>query len=148
MIDAEVLNGVCLLIRAKCLRRIGPFDENIFMYIEDAEMDYRAHSHGWSVRYLPVDSIIHLRDSDECHPTGRVNFLLKRNSVYYLCRIGKRVDALGYAVLSLALLLIQAASPFKKESAGDYLQFCRRLAASYFAIFSGRKLGKSFGPPY
>ncbi|MBK6798510.1 MAG: glycosyltransferase family 2 protein [Acidobacteria bacterium] len=148
LIDAEVLNGVCLLIRAECLRRIGPFDENIFMYIEDAEMDYRAHNHGWSVRYLPVDSIIHLRDSNECHPTGRVNFLLKRNSVYYLCRIGKRVDALGYAVLSLALLLIHAASPFKKESAGDYLQFCRRLAASYFAIFSGRKLGKSFGPPY
>lgn len=140
-VEAEVLNGVCLLIRADCLRRIGLFDENVFMYIEDAEMDYRARRDGWRIRYLPIDGVIHMRGSEECHPTGRVNFFLKRNSVYYLWKIGKRFDAASYAALSLLLLLARAAWPPCGETAGDYLRFCIRLALAYRDVFMGRRLG-------
>jgi GT2 family glycosyltransferase len=148
VVEAEVLNGVCLLMRAACLRQTGLFDENIFMYIEDADLDYRARGAGWRVQYLPIDSIIHQQKLEGYHLTGAVSFLLKRNSVYYLRKIGRHLDAWGYAVLSLLVMAARAISPFKRESFSEHVRFCKRLATAYRQILMGRSLDKSFGPPY
>lgn len=147
-IEAEVLNGVCLLLKIACLREIGLFDENIFMYIEDAEMDYRAHRRGWRVKYLPIDSIVHKQKREGYQMTGQASFLLKRNSVYYLVKIGERADAWGYAALSLLLLSLRAISTGKKSGISEYVRFSKKLAVAYRQILSGRKLNESFGPPY
>ena len=148
VVEAETLNGVCLLMRTACLREIGLFDENIFMYIEDAELDYRAQRCGWRVQYVPIDSVIHRQKQSGYHMTSLVSFLLRRNSVYYLCKVGKRLDAAGYAALSLLLLLLRGAATFSLDGSREYLRFCRRLAAAYWTILLGRKLDSSFGPPF
>lgn len=147
-VEAEVLNGVCLLIRTECLKQIGLFDELIFMYIEDADLDYRARQAGWNVRYLPIESIVHRQKSEGYDMTSLVSFLLRRNSVYYLCKIGKRSEAFGYAVLSLLLLSTRAVGTLSYSEAIRYLKFCRRLAASYRQILLQRPLDESFGPPF
>ncbi|MBO0800020.1 MAG: glycosyltransferase family 2 protein, partial [Blastocatellia bacterium] len=147
-VETKVLNGVCLLIRTSCLRQIGLFDENIFMYIEDADLDYRAQRHGWRVKYLPIDSVIHKQKQDGYHMTGQVSFFLKRNSVYYLHKIGRRTDAWGYAVLSLLLLSLRAIMTFKKEGFIEYIRFSARLAGAYKQILLNRQYDESFGPPY
>lgn len=147
-IEAEVLNGVCLLIRTDCLRQTGLFDENIFMYIEDADLDHRARQHGWLVRYLPIDSIVHRQKTEGYDQTSQVSFLLRRNSVYYLCKFGKRTEAVGYALLSLLLLLARGLATFSVSGAIRYLKFCRKLAASYRQILLKRPLDQSFGPPF
>lgn len=148
VVDAEVLNGVCLLIRSACLREIGLFDENIFMYIEDVEMDDRARRHGWHIRYLPIDSIIHHQKLEGYNITSNVSFLIKRNSVYYLCKIGKRVDAYAYAALSLALMAARALFPVRRGSLRENVEFCRRLAAAYRTVFRETSLpsSKIFSP--
>ncbi len=151
VIESKVLNGVCLLIRVNCLREIGLFDENIFMYIEDADMDYRAHRHGWRVQYLPIDGVIHRQKREGYHMTSLVSFLLKRNSVYYLCKIDKRLDAWGYAIISLTLLTARGVLTFDRHRFKEYMQFCRRLVLAYRQILSrdlGSGLDKSFGPPF
>ncbi len=148
MADAEVLNGVCLLIRAECLRQIGLFDERIFMYIEDADMDYRARARGWRVSYLPIDSVVHLQKQMGYHMTGMVSFLLKRNSVYFLCKIGKRLDAWSYAIISLALLIIRGAFTFNLSRFVEHLSFSRKLAIAYHRVLFGYRPDEFFGPPY
>lgn len=148
VIEAEVLNGVCLLVRAECLRQTGLFDETIFMYIEDADMDYRARQQGWQVKYLPIDSVIHRQRREGYQMTGLASFLLRRNSVYYLCKVGKRLDAWGYATLSLLLLFVRGVLTLNKPGFGEYLQFIGRLAAAYRVILFDRKLDESFGPPF
>jgi GT2 family glycosyltransferase len=147
-VEAEVLNGVCLLLRAECLKQIGLFDENIFMYIEDAEMDHRARMHGWSVRYVPVDSVIHEQKHEGYHMTGLVSFLLRRNSVYYLCKIGKTAEAWGYAILSLFLLCVRGVATLNRTGCIEYARFCERLAAAYLLMLLNRPLDDSFGPPF
>lgn len=134
-VEAEVLNGVCLLMRTDCLKQIGLFDETIFMYIEDADLDYRARQHGWQVRYLPIDSIVHKQKTSGYDMTSQVSFLLRRNSVYYLCKVGKRAEAVGYAALSLLLMLARGLVTFQLAS---HLKFCRKLAASYWQILLRR----------
>lgn len=142
-IEAEVLNGVCLLIRVECLKQIGLFDETIFMYIEDADLDFRARQQGWKVRYLPIDSIIHRQKTEGYDMTGFVSFLLRRNSVYYLCKVGKPAEAVGYAMLSLLLMLARGFVTFQLA---DHLKFCRKLAASYWQILLRKNECKNSKP--
>jgi len=148
VVDASVLNGVCVLLRAECLRRTGLLDENIFMYIEDADLGYRAHQHGWRVQYLPIDSVIHQQKAEGYHMTSQVSFLLKRNSVYYLCKIGKRLDAWGYAAISLLVLVARGLLTFSATGFREHAGFCRKLAAAYRQILLGRKPDAGFGPPF
>ncbi len=149
-VGAEVLNGVCLLIRSQCLHEIGLFDDRLFMYVEDVDMQHRAHAKGWRVQYLPVDSIIHDQKETGYHMTSDVGFLLKRNCVYYLNKIGKRFDAVGYAIFSIGLLLIRAVIPFNRggETFGDYIKFIKRLIGAYVTILAGGATDKNYGPPY
>lgn len=146
MVEAETLNGVCLLIRAQCLREVGLFDENIFMYIEDADLDYRARRAGWRVCYLPIDSVVHEQRLEGYEMTSLVSFLLRRNSVYFLCKIGRRLDAWGYAIGSLALMTTRGL--LHPGRLADYWRFGRRLATAYLQILRGLPLNEKFGPPY
>jgi GT2 family glycosyltransferase len=148
VVEAQVLNGVCVLVRSSCLRAIGLFDEAIFMYIEDADFDYRARQAGWKVQYVPVDSIVHEQQATGYHMTSLVSFLLRRNSVYYLCKIGKRFEAWAYAAFSLVALSLRAALSLNVKEMREYALFCRRLLAAYQQILFRQKYSHSFGPPY
>jgi hypothetical protein len=77
-----------------------------------------------------------------------VSFLLKRNSVYFLCKIGKRMDAWSYAVISLALLIIRGAFTFSFKRLVEYLVFARKLALAYHRILFGYQPDSRFGPPF
>lgn len=148
VLDAQVLNGVCVLLRATCLQAVGLFDEAIFMYIEDADFDHRARQAGWKVQYAPVDSIVHEQQITGYHMTSLVSFLLRRNSVYYLCKIGKRFEACAYAVFSLVVLCLRAIGSRNIEEIRVYFLFCKRLIAAYQQILFQRKYNRLFGPPY
>ncbi len=148
VVDAEVLNGVCVLLRAACLREVGLFDEMIFMYIEDADFDHRARRAGWKVQYMPIDSIVHEQRTSGYHMTSLESFLLRRNSVYYLYKIGKHFEAWAYAAFSLAVLSLRACLTFNLREIREYALFCKRLLAAYRQILVGQKYDPSFGPPY
>lgn len=148
VVDAQVLNGVCVLLRVTCLRAVGLFDEAIFMYIEDADFDYRARQAGWKVQYIPIDSIVHEQQTNGYHMTSLVSFLLRRNSVYYLCKIGKRFEAWAYAAFSLLGLFLRAVLSMDSKEMREYTLFCKRLFAAYRQILFRRKYSHSFGPPY
>jgi GT2 family glycosyltransferase len=148
VVDAEVLNGVCVLLRARCLREAGLFDADIFMYIEDADLDYRARAAGWRVQYLPIDSVVHEQKTGGYHMTSLVSFLLRRNSVYYLCKVNRRFEAWGYALFSLFIMVLRACWPPRRQSIHEHFDFCRRLARSYRQILFKQKFGAAFGPPY
>lgn len=144
VVGAEVLNGVCLLLRTACLQQIGLFDENIFMYIEDADMDYRARQSGWQVQYVPIDSVIHEQKQAGYDMTGEVSFLLKRNSVYYLWKIGKRLDAVATSISFVLLLLIRG---LLKRDFARHRKLSLRLAKACFNIFR-HKYDSEFGLPF
>ncbi|MFZ4626718.1 MAG: glycosyltransferase family 2 protein [Blastocatellia bacterium] len=132
VVEAEVLNGVCVLLRSRCLYEIGLFDEVFFMYIEDADLDERARRAGWSIRYLPINGVIHRQKREGYHPTSPVAFLLKRNSIYYLVKTGQRSQALGYALCSLLLMggtgLWRALWHRDRSGAREAWRFCQELS--------------------
>jgi GT2 family glycosyltransferase len=148
-VEAEVLNGVCILIRAQLLREVGLFDENIFIYVDDVDLNYRAQQKGWKLIYLPVASIIHKEKLQGYEMTSNAAFLLKRNIVYFFKKVGKSFDAYGYAFFTLGLMFLRMSiAIFRRERVGDYMKSYWRLLVAYWVIFTNRPYSKGFGPPY
>jgi len=56
---AGYIPGSFLLARRRALEELGGFDENFFMYGEDADLCWRAWKKGWAVVYEPSLSLIH-----------------------------------------------------------------------------------------
>jgi GT2 family glycosyltransferase/glycosyltransferase involved in cell wall biosynthesis len=51
--------GCCIAARTETLRRLGPFDERIFLYGEDLELGLRAHDAGIRTWWWPHARVIH-----------------------------------------------------------------------------------------
>jgi GT2 family glycosyltransferase len=57
----EYLNGFsgsCFAIKREDYLKLGGFDENFFIYMDDAEFSWRLHTKGFKILYIPT-SIIH-----------------------------------------------------------------------------------------
>jgi N-acetylglucosaminyl-diphospho-decaprenol L-rhamnosyltransferase len=59
--------GCALVARTQTLRRLGPFDESVFLYGEDLELGLHARQHGVETWLWPAARVIHRR----AHSTGR-----------------------------------------------------------------------------
>jgi len=57
--ELDWLTGAFLLIRTEVIDKIGYFDKDYFMYVEETDYCYRAKRVGWKIYYLPKWSIVH-----------------------------------------------------------------------------------------
>ncbi len=57
--SVDWLTGCCLLLRADALAEAGLFDEQIFLFYEEADLCKRIKGAGWDVAYDPEATIVH-----------------------------------------------------------------------------------------
>lgn len=60
---AEEIFGPCAgaaLYRRRMLDDIGLFDEDFFLFMEDADLAFRGRRAGWSCRYVPSARVVHI----------------------------------------------------------------------------------------
>lgn len=146
--EVEFLNGVCVLCRTVALREIGLLDDVMGGYVEDADWSWRAQSRGWKSVYLPEPSVIHHEEGAGYEQHSLKTYMLKRNTVYWLQKIGAHYDAWGYAIFSLLLAVCRAAWATAWGADGRaHRMFCRRLAKVYWKLLFYRSMGEWFGPP-
>lgn len=143
----EFLNGVCVLCRSRALREIGLMDENMGGYMEDADWAWRAQKRGWSSVFVPVPSIVHHEDQNGYEPYSLKTFLLKRNTVYWYLKVGKKYSALSYAEASLLLARIRLLATAVDTDRQKHIYFLRRLRRTFSGLFYRETLGEWFGPP-
>lgn len=61
MMNVPCLSGCFMMLRNDCLKKIGLFDEDIFLYTEDIDLTRRIHTHFRTVFYPDV-SIFHVHE--------------------------------------------------------------------------------------
>ncbi len=145
--EVEFLNGVCVLCRVQALREIGLMDETFGAYVEDADWSWRARQLGWTSLFTPVPSLVHHEEPHGYEHHSFKSFLLKRNTVRWLLKAGRRRSARGYATAAIALAKLRswtAASPDERQA---YRDFARRLEAVYRRLLAEEALGLWYGPP-
>lgn len=149
VVQAEVLNGVCILLRRACLEEVGLYDPRVFMYGDDWDFTLRAERRGWRSYQIPVDGIVHLQKESGYDYVSMVNFLLKRNAAYVLRKNGRPLGAALIAAGALSLTLGRAllASFRGNEKQSRYWKFSWHLAKAYIAVFRGKDEASEFGPP-
>jgi len=57
--ETELATGCCILISRKVLEKTGYFDEDYFLYYEDADLTMRAKNNGFEIVYVPKSVIWH-----------------------------------------------------------------------------------------
>ena len=60
-VDGHVIGGT-MMVRMTCLDEVGCFDEEFFLYWEDADLCHRIRDAGWEVRVLPCTPFVHEED--------------------------------------------------------------------------------------
>jgi GT2 family glycosyltransferase len=144
--NVDFLNGVCVLCRVAALREIGLMDERFGAYVEDTDWAWRARHRGWVSLFTPVPSLVHHEEATGYEPYSFKNFLLRRNTVYWLLKAGRRRSARAYAAAALVLARLRAAMAAPDEQ-GAYRDYARRLRTAYRHLLAGDALGPWFGPP-
>lgn len=80
------LSGCCFLARQEALTSAGLFNEEMFLFFEEADLFFRFRREGWIVYYLPDLSIVHLHGkSISLISRFREEFLTRKSSLIYFC---------------------------------------------------------------
>jgi len=106
--DREVgfVSGCCMLIRKEVFEKIGLFDENYFLYVEDTDFCYRVKEAGYKIWVTPKSKIFHKVNSS----TKNNNFLLPlyyttRNRLYFVKKNFNQYLPFSFTYLTAAMLI-------------------------------------------
>jgi GT2 family glycosyltransferase len=65
--DVDYVQGSCLLVNRAAVERVGPLDEEYFMYFEETDWCYRIRCAGGRVARVPDAEVIHFGGEDSAH---------------------------------------------------------------------------------
>jgi GT2 family glycosyltransferase len=57
--EVDFVAGSFMMLRKKALDEVGLFDEDFFLYVEDADLCFRMKQHGWKVFFYPEARCLH-----------------------------------------------------------------------------------------
>lgn len=72
--QVDYVTGACFMMRREALEKIGPLDEQFFMYFEETDWCWRAHLKGFEVWYCAESEVAHL----EGQAAARVSYFSLR----------------------------------------------------------------------
>lgn len=87
--------GAALLMRRRALLEIGGFDERFFMYAEDLEWGWRAHSRGFETRFEPAAVVRHVGNASgqQLYAADRTAAYVRNTHRFYRRAHGRGADA-------------------------------------------------------
>lgn len=61
--EVDWVSGACIITKKSYFQKVGRFDEDIFMYMDEIDLLYRAKKRGYRVFFYPEAKFIHLGSS-------------------------------------------------------------------------------------
>lgn len=115
--EVDVISGCFMLIDKKVFKKIGLFDENFFMYLEDIDFCLRAKRNGFKIYYCNDSEIIHhggdsSKNPDKIHHRAWV----KSRRYYCFKHFSFFKNLLLQPILFFDSLLIQSRAKTKNEN--------------------------------
>ena len=80
------LSGCFMFLRTEVLKQVGLFDENIFMYLEDIDLNRRIHSKYQTI-YYPEATVIH-EYQKESYKSKKLLKAHIKSAIYYFNKYG------------------------------------------------------------
>jgi GT2 family glycosyltransferase len=107
------LSGGFLMFKKSLINKIGYFDNNYFMYLEDVDFGIRFRKAGYKNYYLPNAKIRHNSGSSSKHNKYRINVNAWKNSRNYFFK--KHSNTYEWFFLNLAFMFDNLIINFKHK---------------------------------
>jgi GT2 family glycosyltransferase len=106
--------GCALVARTDTLKRLGPFDERLFLYGEDLELGLRAAQHGVQTHFWPQSRVLHHRAHASVKTFGGepLDLLARARREAVTTALGRRratLDDAGQAMTFVSRLVLKRA---------------------------------------
>ena len=132
------VSGCCMLIRREVLEKIGLFDENFFLYIEDADLCCRTTKAGYKIVVNNHSKIFHkVSSSTKANLSSLPLYYATRNRLYFAKKNFPNFFILTLVYISLAMMIKSVYWSFSKNSK-NILMINRA-----FKDFFSKRMGKS-----
>lgn len=110
--EVDVVTGCYMLVRTDAIDRVGPMDDEFFMYAEETDWCYRFRTSGWRCRFTPDAQIVHIGGGSAPTLGSRRARITNRSFARYMFKhwsrpravAGVYLIALFYAVRLVALV--------------------------------------------
>ena len=80
----EAVIGADMFIRKEAITQCGMFDENIFMYCEEIDLQKRFTDNGYKIKLITTPKIVHLEGSSSKKYSAQRNIMFMSGCFYYL----------------------------------------------------------------
>jgi len=87
--EVPYITGCFMLFRKAVLDKVGGFDENFFMYLEEADITRRINNAGYKSIYYPYASVTH-KWARGSHNSIRLTYVTIKSAFYYFNKWGWR----------------------------------------------------------
>jgi GT2 family glycosyltransferase len=91
IIDVPYISGCFMLLRASAIKKVGTFDEGIFMYGEDTDLSRRIHKYYRTIFYPDVN--IYHKFHKGSHHNFRLTIIHVKAAIYYFNKWGWFFDS-------------------------------------------------------
>jgi hypothetical protein len=143
MAPVEIVNGCCMMIRAEVVRRVGMFDEDLFIVHEESDLCLRTIRAGFRCGLIGRTSLVWHKGSSAFDRAGRQvqRYFDTRNLFHILRRHSRHIPGARPPFVSLRAAMVYAYHRFTiEEEAGKTLAAKAVVDGVYDAL-----LGR-FGP--
>ena len=114
--EVGYISGADMFIRKEALDKSGLFDENIFMYCEDGDLNFRIRNEGYNIKSIPQVKIFHYLSKSSKDVLEKYKIALSGTYFFYFRYFGKKnyfiyldtnLHLIRVAIISLLLFRIQ-----------------------------------------
>jgi GT2 family glycosyltransferase len=116
--QVDWLGGGYMMINREVFDKVGLFDKNFFMYLEDIDFCYRAKNAGWRVYYFPKAKIVHHHMASSKKDISKPIIYEAKSLIYYFKKYKKSFGVLKFLIrprLNLRILIYFLPSLFSQE---------------------------------
>ena len=116
--DTDFITGATLITRADVLKKVGFFDENYFMYLEDVDLCHRMRLAGYRLVFDPKIKLSHkvARSSGIGSPLN--DYFITRNRLYFGLKYARLRTK--FALVREALRFLVSGRPTQKAAVIDF----------------------------
>lgn len=116
--QVDWLGGGFMMLRREVFKKIGLFDENFFMYLEDVDLCYRTKKVGFKIIYFPQVQVVHHHMASAKRDPSKAIINELNSLIYYFKKYKKNILVLKFLIylrIYLQLFRYKLVSLLKKE---------------------------------
>lgn len=85
-IDIFWSSGASMMVRSEVFKKTGGFDSDFFAHMEEIDLCWRIHSHGYKIKCIPQSTVYHVGGGTLAKASPFKTYLNFRNGLYLLLK--------------------------------------------------------------